>query len=94
MKLDLNEIDGKTGLSWEGETEFFGCSNGLSVNCREGLDTEIGEDKDNFDQKISNKIFDQEESLKYYRGEVPEEVSHYDPFPGKSGNPWPGYTQN
>jgi hypothetical protein len=54
----------------------------------------MGEDKDNFDQKISYKISDDEESLKYYRGEVPEEVSHYDPFPEKRGTPWPGHTPN
>ena len=68
------------GLS-AGGTEFFGFSNGLSANCREGLEPEFGVDEGDFDRRI----FDHEESLKYYRGEVPEEVSHYDPFPEKRG---------
>ena len=75
------------GLSWEAETEFFGCSNGLSVNCREGLEAEFGEGEDHLDRRIFDKLFDHEESLKYYRGDVPKEVSHYDPFPKKSGTP-------
>ena len=72
------------GLSWEG-TEFFGFSNGLSVDFQEGLEAEFGEDEDGFDRRIFDKIFDHEESIKYYRGEVPAEVSHYDPFPEKRG---------
>jgi hypothetical protein len=28
-------------------------------------------------------VIDREETLKYYRGELPEEVSHCDPFPEK-----------
>jgi hypothetical protein len=28
-------------------------------------------------------VIDPEESLRYYRGELPEEVSHCDPFPEK-----------
>jgi len=71
-------------LSWRG-TEFFGFSNGLSVDFQEGLEAEFGEDEDGFDRRIFDKIFDHEESLKYYRGEVPAEVSHYDPFPEKRG---------
>ena len=30
-------------------------------------------------------VIDREETLKYYRGEIPEDVSHYDPFPEKRG---------
>ena len=66
-----------------GRPEFFGFSNGLSVNCQEGLEAEFGVNEGNFDGRMLDEIFDHEESLKYYRGEVPEEVSHYDPFPEK-----------
>jgi hypothetical protein len=69
-------------LSWGG-MEFFGFTNDLCVNCREDLDAEFGEDEVDFDRKIFDKIFDHEERLKYYRGELPEEVSHCDPFPQK-----------
>jgi hypothetical protein len=43
-----------------------------------------GNERD-FDGRIFEKIFDHAEILKYYRGEVPEEVSHCDPFPEKTG---------
>ena len=71
-------------LSW-GETEFFGFGNGLSVDYQEGLGAEFGEDESDFNRNIFNKIFDHEDSLKYYRGEAPAEASHYDPFPEKKG---------
>ena len=70
------------GLSL-GVMEFFDSSNGLCVNCREDLEAEFGENEEDFDRRIFDKIFDHEERLKYYRGELPEEVSHYDPFPEK-----------
>ena len=69
-------------VSWGG-MEFFGFNNGLFVNCRECLEAGFGEDDDDLDQRIFDKIYEHEESLKYYRGEVPEEVSHCDPFPEK-----------
>ncbi len=53
------------------------------VNCLEGLEAEFAADKGNFDGRIFDEIFDHEESLKYYRGDVPQEASHYDPFPEK-----------
>ncbi len=64
-------------------TKFLGFSNGLSVNWQQGLEAEFGVEEGNFDGRILEEIFDHQESLKYYRGEVPEEVSHYDPFPEK-----------
>ena len=70
------------GLSC-GETDFFGFNNGLSVNFLEGLEAEFAVDERNFDGRIFDEIFDHEESLKYYRGDVPQEASHYDPFPEK-----------
>ncbi len=36
-----------------------------------------------FNGNAVENIFDREEILKYYRGKVPEEVSHCDPFPEK-----------
>ena len=72
------------GLSC-GRPEFSSFSNGLSVNCQEGLGAEFGVNEGNFDGRMFDEIFDHEESLKYYRGEVPEEVSHYEPFPEKRG---------
>ena len=59
-----------------------GC-NGHCVNCREDLEPEFLENEQGFDRRILDKIFDRQESLRYYRGELPEEVSHYDPFPEK-----------
>lgn len=70
------------GLS-RGAIDLFDFSNGLCVNCREDLEAEFGEDEEDFDRGIFDKIFDREESLKYYRGELPQEVSHCDPFPEK-----------
>ena len=72
------------GLS-RGKPQLFGFRNGLSVNFQEGLEAEFGVDEKNFDGRMFDEIFDHEESLKYYRGEVPEEVCHYDPFPEKTG---------
>ncbi len=66
-----------------GGTELFDFTNDLRLNCREDLEAEFGENEANFDRKKFDKIFDQEERLKYYRGELPEEVSHCDPFPEK-----------
>jgi len=60
-------------------------SNGDRSNSNEGLEAEFGMDENHFEGKGFDEIFDYEESLKYYRGEVPREVSHYDPFPEKSG---------
>jgi len=63
--------------------EFFGFTNELCGNCREDLEAEFGEDEGDLDRKIFDKIFDHEQRLKYFRGELPEEVSHFDPFPEK-----------
>ena len=68
-----------------GGTEPFGFNNGLSANWQEGLETEFRVNEGNFDGRILDEIFDHEETLKYYRGQVPEEASHYDPFPEKRG---------
>ena len=68
-----------------GGTESSGLSNGLSVNWQEGLETEFGVNERNFDGRILDEILDHEETIKYYRGQVPEEASHYDPFPEKRG---------
>ncbi len=70
------------GLYWAG-LEFSGSGNGSFVNWQECLKAEIGEDEKDLDGRILDKSSDHEERLKYYRGEIPEEVSHCDPFPEK-----------
>jgi hypothetical protein len=65
--------------------QFFGFGNSFFPNSNEGLEAEFGMDEIHFEGKGFDEIFDHGESLKYYRGEVPPEVSHYDPFPEKSG---------
>ncbi|KPK90879.1 MAG: hypothetical protein AMJ94_08290 [Deltaproteobacteria bacterium SM23_61] len=60
-------------------------SNGDRYNSHEGLEAEFGMDEIHFEGKGFDEIFDHAQILKYYRGEVPREVSHYDPFPEKSG---------
>jgi hypothetical protein len=73
------------GLPWEA-TGFFDFRNGLCVNGRKDLEAESGEkeeDFEDFDRRISDEISDCEESLKYYRGQLPQEASHCDPFPEK-----------
>ena len=68
-----------------GGMEFCGFTNDLYVNGREDLEAEFGKDERGFNGRIFDKIFDHEESLKYYRGELPAEVSHCDPFPENRG---------
>jgi hypothetical protein len=80
----VNGFCSSCGLSC-GKKECSDLSNGLSVNRREDLGAELGADERNFDGRLLDEIFDHEESLKYYRGEVPQEASHYDPFPDKIG---------
>ena len=66
-----------------GGMEFFGFGNSLFANYNGGLEAELRIDEINLDGKIFEEIFDHEEILKYYRGEIPEEACHYDPFPEK-----------
>ena len=70
------------GLPWEA-WGFFDLRNGCCVNGREDLESEFMEKEGDFDRKISDEICDREESLKYYRGQLPQEAFHCDPFPEK-----------
>lgn len=75
------------GLPWE-TTGFFDLRNGLCVYGRKAEDSEAeSEEKEedfvDFGRRISNEISDREERLKYYRGQLPQEASHCDPFPEK-----------
>lgn len=70
------------GLFWGG-IEFFDFGNGHCVNCPKNLEPEFREE--DFDRRTFDEIIERQERLKYYRGEVPKEVSHCDPFPEKIG---------
>ncbi len=66
-----------------GGIEFVNFNNVLFVNRRECLEPEFEEEEDDFDGRTLDERVEHEESLKYYRGVIPKEVSHYDPFPEK-----------
>ena len=68
-----------------GGMELCGFGNSLFVNYNGGLEAELRIDDLNFNGKNLEEIFNREESFKYYRGEIPEEACHYDPFPEKTG---------
>ena len=67
-------------------TGFFDFRNGLCVNGCKDLEAESAEQEEDFEdfgRRISDEIFVREESLKYYRGQLPQDASHCDPFPEK-----------
>jgi len=66
-------------------SEFFDFGSSLSGNCLEDLEAGFWGDEEDFDRRTPDERNDHEEILEYYRGKIPKEVSHCDPFPEKIG---------